>query len=576
MNLSDSNLSHRSAAIGSRLAALLIGAVAVAMPARASGLPEACCAADSTVTVTVSRSETVTPAESVVTTTTTTTTTTTFADDYPLDEAFSRPGYAIDYKAEAIFTAAGKEFAPYFLVSNRHGILTQANNALLRLGVSRDLDLSQRFSYGFGASFVTGISSSTGYSRYNPDSKSPEVISRRPSSIFLQELYGVVKYRAVYLEAGLREHSSALLSAQLSSGDLVESGNSRPIPQVRAGFLDFVDVPFTQGWLQIQGVISYGKFTDNGWMKSHYNYYNSHINLGALYTYKRCYFRIAPRQQFSFTLGMQTAGMFGGTTTYYRQGVLYKTEKWSRSISTFFKMFLPLRGQGSEYYEGNSLGSWDLMARYRFANGATLKAYLQKPFEDGSGIGWLNGFDGLWGVQYTAANPNSILSEAVVEYLDFRNQSGPIHWSPDDNPGTTLGSHTDGGDQYYNNAMSNAYMNYGMSIGTPFLPAPIYNLDGYPCYVHNRIRGFHIGLAGNIIPQLRYRLLCSWREGWGDSRIPTTYRVHDTSVMAEARYDFAGVPGLSVKGAVAYDNGNMFSSGFGGEVGVTYSGTLFF
>lgn len=526
----------------------------------------------------VTTTTTVTTAVSAtdVTTTTTTTTTTTVTEDEQLDEAFSAPGYGIDYKAEAIFTASGKEFAPYYLASNRHGILTQANNALLRLGASRSLDLSSRFSYGFGGAFITGLSSSTGYSRYNPDTKTSDIISRRPPSIFLQELYGIVKYRSVYLEAGLREHSSALLSSELSSGDLVESGNSRPIPQVRAGFLDFVDVPFTKGWLQIQGVISYGKFTDNGWMKSHYNYYNSHINLGALYTYKRCYFRIAPQKPLSLTLGMQTAGLFGGTTSYYRNGQCVKTEKWSRSIGTFFKMFFPIRGQGSEYYEGNSLGSWDVMLRYRLPGGATVKAYLQKPFEDGSGIGWLNGFDGLWGLQYTASDPHAIVSEAVVEYLDFRNQSGPIHWAPDDSPGTTLGSHTDGGDQYYNNAMSNAYINYGMSIGTPFLPAPIYNLDGYPLYVHNRIRGFHAGITGYITPALRYRLLGSWREGWGDSRIPTSYRVHDTSLMAEARYSFSAVPGLSVKGALAYDNGNMFSSGFGGEIGVTYSGTIFF
>ncbi len=485
-------------------------------------------------------------------------------------------GYAIDYKAEAIFTASSNEFAPYYIASNRHGIITQANNALLSLGVSRDMELDKRFSYGFGAQFITGLSSATEYMQYNADNKSFDIIARKPASVFLQQLYGEIKYRQVFLEVGLRQQSSCLLNSELSSGDLVESGNARPIPQVRAGFIDFVDIPFTNHWVQIQGIISYGKFTDNDWLRDHYNYYNYHINTGAYFTYKRCYFRIAPLQPLSLTLGMQTSGIFGGTTTSYRNGEITKVKEYPSSISTFFKMFLPIRGEGSEYYEGNSLGSWDVMARYRFSNGATLKAYLQKPFEDGSGIGWLNGFDGVWGLQYTSANPRSILSEAVVEYLDFRNQSGPIHWAPDDSPGTTLTSHTDGGDQYYNNAMSNGYMNYGMSLGTPFLPSPIYNTDGYIGFVHNRIRGFHVGLAGYLSSQLRYRLLCSWREGWGDSRIPTSYRVHDTSVMAEARYDFARVQGLSVKGAVAYDNGNMYYSGFGAELSVSYSGSLIF
>ena len=36
------------------------------------------------------------------------------------------------------------------------------------------------------------------------------------------------------------------------------------IPGVEAGFLGFQNIPFTNGWVQIGGAISYGRFTDDG------------------------------------------------------------------------------------------------------------------------------------------------------------------------------------------------------------------------------------------------------------------------------------------------------------------------
>ncbi len=480
------------------------------------------------------------------------------------------------YEAEAIFNVGSGDFAPYYIASNRHGILTQSTDALLRLAASKPIDRSRRFSYGFAAEALTGYSSSTDYLRYSPAANEFNDIARHPSAIWLQQLYGEVKYRGLFLYAGMKQETSALLSFELSSGDITESGNARPIPQVRAGFIDFQDIPLTDGWVQIQGEISYGKFADNGWMKSHFNYYNWHLNLGALYTYKRCYFRSKPSRPFSLTLGMQMSGLFGGTTSYYENGVNYNTVKYSQSASTFLKMLLPVRGKGSDYYEGNTLGSWDILARYRLPDGSNIKAYLQKPWEDGSGIGWQNGFDGLWGIEYEAANPEGIVSGAVIEYIDFTNQSGPLHWFPGDSPGTDLGSHVNGGDQYYNNFQSNSYMNYGMSIGTPFLRSPLYNTDGYMAFVDNRVRGFHAAVKGQIIPDLTYRLLGSYRKGFGDSRIPTFSTRETTSMMIEASYRIKSVDGLRVKAQVAFDAGTMYGNTFGALFSAVYSGSLNF
>lgn len=481
----------------------------------------------------------------------------------------------VGYEAEVVLNAGSGDFAPYYIASNRHGLLTQSSDALLRLEAVRSLDLSRRFSYAYGAEVVTGYADKVDYLRYDPASETFRAHGEGPSAISLRQLYGEVKYRGVFLTVGMKQHESALLDFSLSSGDLVESGNARAVPEVRVGFVDFQDIPFTGGWVQIQGEIAYGKFVDNGWLKDHYNYYDWHINLGSLYHYKRCYFRTNPDQPVSVTVGMQTAGQFGGITHVYANGVETKQYKGRTSFKDFINMFIPRQQSGSRFYDGNSLGSWDVMARYRFNSGAQIKAYVQKPWEDGSGIGWMNGFDGLWGLEYTASQTDAVINGAVIEYIDFTNQSGPIHWFPGDSPGTTITSNATGADAYYNNFQYNSYMNYGMSLGTPFLPAPIYNTDGYMAYVDTRVRGFHVGVSGRI-GNVDYRLLGGYRKGWGDGKAPTATTHHDTSVMVEGAYTVPSLPAMRVKAQVGFDSGNMFGDNFGACVTVAYRGSLNF
>ena len=141
--------------------------------------------------------------------------------------------------------------------------------------------------------FVTGWSSGNSYARYDATSGWGSN-DTHPPRIWLQQLYGEVKYRGVFLTVGLKEHDSALLNHRLSSGDMVESGNTRPTPEVRVGFIDFQDIPLTNGWVQIQGEIGYGRMTDGDWWLDRYNRYNYHVNTGEWYNYKRCYFRTKP------------------------------------------------------------------------------------------------------------------------------------------------------------------------------------------------------------------------------------------------------------------------------------------
>lgn len=477
--------------------------------------------------------------------------------------------FSLDYGARVVAGGGSGDFAPYYVSSLRHGRFTSAFNAVAEAMVSHRLDSTRRFSYGFGLDLIAGYASSNDYARVNPDGVWTEH-GEHPARAWMHQLYADLKYRSVFLTVGAKEHESALLNNRLTSGDLVESGNSRPIPEARIGFIDFQNIPFTNGWVQIQGEIGYGRMLDSDWWDDRYNRNSYHITNGEWYNYKRCYFRTKPEMPFSVTLGMQAAVTFGGTMYSWYHGQQTGSRKFNLNFKSFVNALIPTPG-GEDFYEGNHLGSWDFMARYRLPEGDELKAYFQWPWEDGSGIGRRNGWDGLWGIEYHSRCERPV-SGVVVEYLDFTNQSGPQHYAPGDHPGTTIVTESTGADDYYNNQMYNAYAYYGMSIGTPALMAPIFNLDGYPAYVANRMRGFHIALEGNIMPGIKWRAKGGYRKGWGNAFMILSEPVYLTSVGVDVDWRIAAVKGLSLNAQVAIDRGTMPGNAFGAMVTVCYNG----
>lgn len=477
-----------------------------------------------------------------------------------------------DFEAQAVANISTGDFAPYFISSLQHGKYTQKYGALLDAKIQHKLDLQPRFSWGYGAELIGGYTSHTDYARWSDGQWTAH--SEGPAVAWLQQLYGELKYRGVFLTVGMKEHGPALMNPELSSGDFVESGNARPIPEVRVGFVDFQDIPFTQGWVQIQGEIGYGKMMDNSYLRNHYNYYNYHITENSLYNYKRCFFRSNPDQPLSVTAGMQAACLFGGTAYYYNKGEYVKTLHYSSSLKTMLKVFIPTGDGGEGFYSGSHLGSWDFQARYRLRSDDEIIAYFQWPWEDGSSIGRRNQLDGIWGLEYKAAR-QGIVTGAVIEYIDFRSQCGPIHYAPGDFDNPPVADEATGMDNYYNNASYNSYAYYGMSIGTPFLLSPIYNRDSYPAFVSTRANGFHIGVMGKLLPDLSYKLLVGYQRALGTYQTPFYTPRTCTAVMAQAAWKADQLMrGLSIKAQLEIDGGSLRGNNFGTLVTFSYSGKL--
>ncbi|MCF0219865.1 MAG: hypothetical protein HUK14_08795 [Muribaculaceae bacterium] len=453
-------------------------------------------------------------------------------------------------------------------MSNNHGRTTQPFGTWLEARLGRKMEMDKRFSYGFCVDLIGGWGSKTGYMRWNPETSSWFEHKEGAAPFRIQQLYGEVKYRCLYLQVGLKEHGSWMLDNSLSSGDLVESANFRPIPEARIGFVDYQNIPLTKGWVQAHVVLAIGKPTDNDWVRNHYNNYAGVMNTGWWYCYKHVYLRSNPDKRLCLTLGIQASAQGAGTCYKYRGGQQVSVTKEPFKFMTLIDLIIPR--VGNNFYNGNHLGSLDAKLRYRMDCG-DIAAYFQWPWEDGSGLAKKNGFDGLWGVEF---HPRTIpwLKGVVVEYLDFTNQSGPMHWAPGDHPGTTIQSQTTGYDNYYNNYQYHSFSYYGMAIGSAFLPSPIYNRDGRLDFACNRVRGVHLGVEVGELAGFSGRCMFSWRKGWGTGELPYESAVYNTSAMLEVKYRPAAVPSLSAKASLALDRGKMLGNNFGAMVTLAWNG----
>lgn len=483
--------------------------------------------------------------------------------------AAASAGETISYQASVTANGATEGFAPYMLGSWNSGRVYVGKGIWQDGAFHRDIDLSRRFSWAYGAEYIAGIGTGVSYRRWSPQLNDFTLSTVRQANIRLIQAYGTLKYRQAYLILGMKDRESRMVDGELSAGDYVRSNNARPIPGVAAGFIDFVDIPFTNGWVQIDGEIMYGKFFDNGERIGANNHYTGTMDVDLYYHYKRCLFRTKPSKPFSVTVGMTTATLFGGTQYTYRGGKITNVDSRGLKFKDIFDVMIPNEGSGENYYKGQTLGAWDLKAVYRFRNSSRLTFYVQKPWEDGSGVGFRTGWDGIWGLQYDMAK-ESYLSKVLIEYIDFTNCSGPMHFAPSDNINTTLKGHTNGADNYYNNSFYGPYVNYGMAIGTPFMLAPVYNRDGIYQFKQNKTRGFHLAATGRITHNWKWRAMVSYQKAAGTPFVSTWKKLHNTSAMVEATW--YPTAHWTARAQVALDSGDLRGDNFGGAVSVAYHG----
>ena len=456
----------------------------------------------------------------------------------------------ISTRYEAGGTAGSGDFAPMWHFNNRQGAGSHRNGwAYARVGAEGAHSLNGGITLDWGADVIGG---------YN-----------LTSSVFIQQAYLDFTWKRLNISLGQKERWGELKNHRLTTGALTESGNARPIPQVRISLPEYWNIPGTNGWMGIRGHLAYGMFTDGNWQKDFFDSTSVYCK-NALYHSKAGFLRIGNVKKFPLTaeLGLHMATQFGGSC-YNSNKKPGNDHKNPTRLKDFLLALIPL--SGDEAYDGsdqanvagNVLGSY--LAAITWDNEKwNLRVNYEHAFNDHSQMFWEYG---IWTEQLVGLELElkdfKWIKAVSLEYFNLKNQSGPIYHDTN----SLIPDQISCADNNYNHGRYAGWFNYGMMIATPLCSAPIYNKDGYQICYNNRVEAFHMGIEGNPLYWLGYRILLTKSNNWGTYNEPFIEMKENTSGLVELTFK----PNMkwSVTTSFAFDSGELYCNNYGGMITIT-------
>lgn len=469
----------------------------------------------------------------------------------------------LTYNIETSATLSNGEYAPIWLSSNRYGLgSTNNSSAYLRTGINFSKKLKCNWNIDAGLQIAGGQNTC--------------------SAFWIHQAYADLSWKKLNISIGMKERKGFPLEKndQLTSGWMTEGINTRPVPQIRLEISDFLNIPSLNNWLSLKGHIAYGKFMDSNWQKNHikpgYIY-----TKGTLYHSKSLLFKLGNKKKFplDFEFGLIMATQFAGDRLKLNpDGTSELLIDMPDDIKAYWYALLPHGGgvNTSEYeqnnVEGNMLGSWNFALNI-YLNNWKFRMHLDHFFEDHSQMFWEYGRwkDGQLGLNITPPD-NKWISEITLEVISTKDQTGPIQY--EENWGSLTGMQTSGCDNYYNHYIYNAWQHYGMGMGNPLIPAPLYNKNKSISFSSNRVKAIHTGIQGRPNYEWIWRILITSSKYWGTYDTPLDKVRNQLSSLVEIKYIPKNMKGWSFIIAGAIDNGNYLGNSTGGMITIKKEGFL--
>lgn len=180
-----------------------------------------------------------------------------------------------DIDIETGVIAGGGENLPFWLLSKRYGVpANESNQAYSRFTIKQEFDKDKIFSAGYGLSMI---------GRLNNE-----------SDFYFEEWYADLKFYFLKLEAGSKRKAFGVHDQVLGSGGMLWSGNARPLPEISISTLDYVDVPYTSGFLQFNGGMAHGWMDDYPGIKDVWLHHKWLMLRGGGGVSNSCHCRITP------------------------------------------------------------------------------------------------------------------------------------------------------------------------------------------------------------------------------------------------------------------------------------------
>ena len=455
-------------------------------------------------------------------------------------------------------TTSSGTYAPLWLTANRYGVgSVDPTSGYGRVAVERSLehDADQPWQLGYGLDFV--------------------VAAKHERTLAVQQAYVQAQWKKLKLTVGSKQQPMETQNPELGSGELLFGINARPIPQARLD-IDWFAFPGTKGWWKWKLNGSYGIMTDGSWQKS-WSRPDDRYAKNTLYHEKSLYWQFGRPEVFPLTyeIGLRMASQFGGTSYGVATARANEGQATTYEHATNLRAFIDaLLCRGSDATDGsnpnssgNTLGSYVMQLRYHGERWQA-RAYWERFFEDHSNLTVQYGIrDMLIGGEVTLPQ-NPWVSSAVVEFMSSTDQSGAVYHDGTANLPEAMA----GRDNYYNHLNYAGWMHYGMVIGNPFFTSPLYNTTlGHPHRLrvyNNRLKSWHVGIAGDPSAEWHWRLLASFTRNWGTYDFPLEDRYTQTYLLAEAAYSPRWAEGWTGKLGVGLDHGDLIGNSTGVQLTV--------
>jgi len=477
----------------------------------------------------------------------------------PLAQAQDSTLHRLRVFAEFGGFASSANRLPFWMTANQFGIVPiRPQPGLAQVGVRYDQPIGRSKRWGVETA-LEGV-----------------VQSQHPNlRLIVPEAFARVYYKKWELVGGRRRQIVGMQDSTLSSGGVLWSGNTLPIPQIRIGTAGFISLPFLKRWVKVSG------FYSHGWFE------NSRPFVQNFFLHAKSAYLIVGKDTWSVQVygGMTHMAQWGGYAPALKDdnGVYSNFGRFESSWGAYWDVVMARSGQAKKdnfgtgpgqissvdvNRVGNHVGSLDVGLLIRLPR-SRMVLYRQHLIEDGSLFYLLNIVDGLNGVRwYRTKAPQSRFSidRVTGEFLYTLNQGGPVF--DIDDPLKR------GMDDYYNHSQyRDGWSYFGRTLGTPLIP-PDTDLTAAQrknmiFTSNNRVKAFHIGAAGTAFGRVGWETKLTYTLNWGTYRLPLTPApLSQFSGLVRARTAFAALGGLEANVALGLDKGGLYDAAVGMYLGL--------
>ncbi|MFC3198961.1 capsule assembly Wzi family protein [Parapedobacter deserti] len=434
---------------------------------------------------------------------------------------------------------ASKAFQPLWIESNRFGLLSEEGADLATF-------IGARNSHAFP----------TGKRDIRVEYGANIVNNQHFNRVVIQQGYLKVRYGAFELRGGRYQERLGDIDPLLSTGSLGVSGNALPIPKVGVALPTYTPVPFTNGWLQIKGLMSHG------WM-------GEEQSMKRAWLHEKTFYAKLGNGPFKVYGGVQHFAIWGGERGRF---VL------DRSWKGFFDVLFVKEANDGSVPDGrrpNRAGAQRGLVEF----GGDLEfddvlwhMYFQVPFESGMGID-LRNIDRVGGLNVMLKN-HRWLDRLMFEFIytkqmeSFQDRELQSYYNN--------GVYSTGWEYHYRSVGTPLFLN--LYRGSNFLPFNAVNWRhdntgnmGNRNFINNRIVGGHIGMLHRYAPGIVGRTMLTYTRNFGThNNVITRSPRNQAYTLHEVAVDVKRIPGLQLSAGIAVDAGGFYDN-VGGLLGIKYN-----